>query len=53
MRLLRHQANVVVTPGSEFDPACNDRIRLNFSQDYEAAIAAAKRIVKMVEVYRL
>jgi hypothetical protein len=28
-----------------------DSIRLNFSQDYSAAVAAAKRIVKMVEIY--
>jgi aspartate/methionine/tyrosine aminotransferase len=52
IHLLRHQAKVIVTPGSEFDPACKDSIRLNFSQDYSAAIAAAKRIVKMVDIYR-
>ncbi|MBU1095370.1 MAG: pyridoxal phosphate-dependent aminotransferase [Bacteroidetes bacterium] len=49
--LLRYQANVIVTPGTEFDPACIDSIRLNFSQDHDAAVAAAKRIVKMVEIY--
>jgi aspartate/methionine/tyrosine aminotransferase len=51
--LLRYQAKVVVTPGSEFDPACKDRIRLNFSQDHKAAVEAANRIVKMVEIYGL
>lgn len=51
VRLLRFQANVVVTPGTEFDPACNDSIRLNFSQDRVSAIAAAKRIVKMTKIY--
>ncbi len=51
--LLRYQANVTVTPGSEFDPACTDRIRLNFSQDHRAAVAAAKRILRMVEIYHL
>jgi len=51
VRLLRYQANVIVTPGTEFDPDCTDSIRLNFSQDYTAAIAAAKRIVKMTEIY--
>ena len=51
VRLLRYQANVIVTPGSEFEPACKDSIRLNFSQDHAMAIAAAKRIVKMVEIY--
>lgn len=53
VRLLRFQANVIVTPGSEFDPACKDSIRLNFSQDYTAAISAAKRIVKMVKTYSI
>lgn len=53
VRLLRYQARVIVTPGSEFEPACGDSIRLNFSQDHAAAVAAAARIIKMVEVYRL
>jgi aspartate/methionine/tyrosine aminotransferase len=53
VRLLRYQANVIVTPGTEFDPACNDSIRLNFSQDHDAAVAAAKRIVKMAEIYSI
>lgn len=51
VRLLRYQANVTVTPGPEFAPSFNDSIRLNFSQDHSAAIAAAVRIVKMVEIY--
>jgi aspartate/methionine/tyrosine aminotransferase len=53
IRLLRYQAKVIVTPGSEFDPACIDSIRLNFSQDHSAAVEAAKRIVKMVEIYSI
>jgi aspartate/methionine/tyrosine aminotransferase len=53
VRLLRYQAKVVVTPGTEFDPNCTDSIRLNFSQDYEAAVAAAKRIAKMAKIYRI
>ena len=53
IHLLRYQAKVIVTPGSEFDPACMDSIRLNFSQDHSAAVSAAKRIVKMVEIYRI
>ena len=52
VRLLRHQAKATVTPGSEFAPASSDSIRLNFSQDHAEAVAAAVRIVKMVEVYR-
>ena len=53
VRLLRHQAGVTVTHGSEFDPACRDSIRLNFSQNHAAAVAAAERIVKMVEIYSI
>jgi len=52
IRLLRHQAGVVVTPGSEFGPYPNS-IRLNFSQDHAAAAAAGRRIVAMAERYRL
>ena len=32
VRLLRHQAGVTVTPGTEFGPGSGDSIRLNFSQ---------------------
>lgn len=53
VRLLRYQANVIVTPGTEFGPDCNDSIRLNFSQDHKSAVAAAKRIVKMTEIYSI
>lgn len=51
IQLLRHQAGVTVTPGTEFAPGSGDSIRLNFSQDPSAAVAAAVRIVKMVEIY--
>lgn len=51
VQLLRHQAGVTVTPGTEFAPGYNESIRLNFSQDHNAAVAAARRIVKMVELY--
>ena len=52
VRLLRHQAGVTVTPGTEFGPGLEQSIRLNFSQDHAAAVAAAQRIVRMVELYR-
>ena len=52
VRLLRYQAGVTVTPGSEFGSTSSDSIRLNFSQDHAAAIAAASRIVNLVERYR-
>ena len=51
VRLLRHQAGVIVTPGEEFGPHPNS-VRLNFSQDHAAAIAAGRRIVAMVDRYR-
>jgi aspartate/methionine/tyrosine aminotransferase len=52
VRLLRVQAGVTVTPGSEFAPHTRNSIRLNFSQDHAASVAAAHRIVDMVERYR-
>lgn len=50
VRLLRHQAHVVVTPGTEFGPHARS-IRLNFSQDHGAAVDAARRIVAMAQLY--
>ncbi|WP_435988753.1 pyridoxal phosphate-dependent aminotransferase [Sulfitobacter sp. SH24] len=52
VKLLRIQAAVTVTPGSEFAPGTGDSIRLNFSQDHEAAVAATKRIIQMIERYK-
>lgn len=51
-KILRLQAGVVVTPGTEFSPHTPDSVRLNFSQDHKAAIAAAERIVALVDRYR-
>ena len=48
---LRVQANVIVTPGTEFGPY-KDSIRINFSQDHRAAVDAVARIAQMVERYR-
>ena len=52
VKLLRFQAGVTVTPGTEFAPSFVDSIRLNFSQNHKAAIDAAHRIVQMIEIYR-
>ncbi|MEQ5842945.1 pyridoxal phosphate-dependent aminotransferase [Paraburkholderia acidicola] len=52
VRLLRLQADVTVTPGSEFSPHTAGSIRLNFSQDPVAAAAAARRIVEMTSRYQ-
>lgn len=49
---LRQQANVVVTPGTEFSPDAVRSIRLNFSQNHDAAVAAVERIVALTERYR-
>jgi aspartate/methionine/tyrosine aminotransferase len=50
VKLLRQQANVIVTPGTEFGPH-EHSIRLNYSQDHQAAVAAAHRIVEMAKRY--
>jgi len=52
VRALRIEASVIVTPGTEFSPHCGDSIRLNFSQDHDAAVAAVGRLAAIVERYR-
>ncbi len=52
VKILRLQAGVIVTPGTEFSPHSAQSVRLNFSQDHDAAIAAAKRMVALIERYR-
>ena len=52
VRALRTQASVTVTPGTEFSPDATDSIRLNFSQNHQAAMKAVERIAQMVERYR-
>lgn len=52
VRILRLQADVIVTPGTEFSPFSGDCVRLNFSQDHAAAVAASERLVALVERYR-
>ncbi|WP_321335174.1 pyridoxal phosphate-dependent aminotransferase [Breoghania sp.] len=52
VRLLNRQADVIVTPGSEFSPHTLESIRLNYSQDHVAACAAVDRIVEMANRYR-
>jgi aspartate/methionine/tyrosine aminotransferase len=53
VRALRVQAGVTVTPGTEFSPDAADSVRLNFSQNHEAAVRAVERLVRMVERYRV
>lgn len=52
VRALRVQAAVTVTPGTEFSPDATDSIRLNFSQNHEAAVRAVERIAQMIARYR-
>jgi aspartate/methionine/tyrosine aminotransferase len=52
VRALRQQAAVTVTPGTEFSPDATESIRLNFSQNHQAAVAAVGRIAQMTDRYR-
>lgn len=52
VRLLRQQAGVIVTPGTEFSPHSADSIRLNFSQNHQAAVQAIERTATLIERYR-
>ncbi|MBC8087886.1 MAG: pyridoxal phosphate-dependent aminotransferase [Phycisphaerae bacterium] len=53
VRALRVQAGVTVTPGTEFSPDTFDSIRLNFSQNHDAAVHAATRIAVLVDRYKV
>ena len=52
VRALRLQAGVTVTPGTEFSPDATDSIRLNFSQNHQAAVQALQRAVQLMERHR-
>lgn len=52
VKILRVQAAVTVTPGTEFSPRTADSVRLNFSQDRPAAVAAVERLCSLVARYR-
>jgi aspartate/methionine/tyrosine aminotransferase len=52
VRILRLQAGVIVTPGTEFGPHSGNSVRLNFSQDQRAAEKAVERLAVLVERYR-
>ena len=51
-KLCRLQANVTVTPGTEFGKQYSNFVRMNFSQDHDKAVSAVERICEMVERYR-
>jgi len=50
--LLRSQAGVTVTPGTEFSPHSTDSVRLNFSQNHQAAAHAVERMAQLIDRYR-
>ncbi len=52
VRILRLQANVIVTPGTEFSPHAGRAVRLNFSQDHHAAMSAVERMIQLIGRYR-
>ena len=52
VQILRMQAGVTVTPGTEFSPTSASSLRLNFSQDHDAAVQAVTRLVTLVDRYR-
>ena len=52
VKILRVQAGVTVTPGTEFGPQFTDSFRINFSQDHKAAVDAVKRLLAVMERYR-
>ena len=52
VRALRIQADVIVTPGTEFSPEATESIRLNYSQNHSAAVQAVQRIAQLIERYR-
>ena len=51
-KILRMQAAVTVTPGTEFGPQFTDCFRLNFSQDPKKAHDAIVRTLQIIERYR-
>ena len=52
VKVLKKQAKVTVTPGTQFGPQFTDCIRLNFSQDKEKSVDAVKRIIKVAGYYK-
>lgn len=52
VKILRLQAGVTVTPGTEFGSQFIDSFRLNFSQNHDAAVQAIERTAALIERYR-
>ncbi|WZL73409.1 pyridoxal phosphate-dependent aminotransferase [Clostridiaceae bacterium 35-E11] len=52
VKILRLQANVTVTPGTEFGSQFTDSFRINFSQDHKSALHAIERTIQLIERYQ-
>jgi aspartate/methionine/tyrosine aminotransferase len=52
VKFLRLQANVTVTPGTEFGSQFSHSFRINFSQDHQSAVDAIGRAMQIIERYR-
>lgn len=52
VKILRVQAGVTVTPGTEFGHQFTTSFRVNFSQNHEAAVAAMDRLIQVMTLYR-
>jgi aspartate/methionine/tyrosine aminotransferase len=52
VKILRFQADVTVTIGTEFGPQFTNSFRINFSQDHHFALEAINRTVQLIERYR-
>lgn len=53
VKIVREMASVTVTPGTEFGPQFTSSFRINFSQDHKDAVDAAKRLLIIMERYRI
>ncbi|TWU03393.1 pyridoxal phosphate-dependent aminotransferase [Neorhodopirellula pilleata] len=53
VKVLRLQAEVIVTPGTQFGPQFTNSFRINFSQDHTAAVQAIQRTIEIANRYRV
>lgn len=52
INMLRTEAKIIVTPGTEFGSKFTHSFRINFSQDHQTATAAIKLTMELMEKYR-
>lgn len=51
-RICEKNADVIVTPGTEFGPQFTHHFRINFSQDHDVCIDAVRRVFRIMEVLK-